>query len=91
MSWQDSRVETAICQPVEFFHCPVSRGKTGELGSLTIPADGMLGDGSRETSLFVIFYGEPIQKTTVLSPVTVFFLQAVNTSKGVAAEQLLVT
>ena len=65
MSVQDSRVETAICQPVEYFHCPVSRGKTGELGSLSIPADGMLGVGSRETSLIVIFYGEPIQKSTV--------------------------
>ena len=37
------------------------RGKTGELGSLSIPADGMLGVGSLATSLFVIFYGEPIQ------------------------------
>ena len=38
----------------------------------------------------MIFYGEPIQNSTVQSPVTVSFLQAVNTSKGVAAEQLLV-
>ena len=35
----------------EIFDCPVSRGKTGELGSLSIPADGMLGARSRETSL----------------------------------------
>ena len=35
----------------EIFYCPVSQGKTGELGSLSIPADGMLGARSRETSL----------------------------------------
>ena len=73
----------------EIFDCPVSRGKTGEIGSLTIPADGMLGDRSRETSLFVIFYGEPIQNSTVQSPVTLFFLHGVNTCKGVPAGQLL--
>ena len=71
--------------------CPVSWGETGELDSLTIPADGTLGVGSRETSLCVIFYGEPIQKSTVQSLVTLFFLHGVNTCKGVLAGQLLLT
>ena len=34
----------------------------------------MLGVGSRETSLIVIFYWEPIQMSTVQSPVTLLFL-----------------
>ena len=87
----NSLVETAICQPMRFLTVLSPGGKQVNLALSQSRQMVCWGLEAVRLHFLVIFYGEPIQNSTVQSPVTLFFLHGVNTCKGVPAGQLLLT